>query len=164
MTSDQRVLLATDGAFVNEAEIRNADGSHLKIKLRGERVIVRLLDRGSRNAPGHSYRVVPPGTLPIPTTTPTLMLLGSPFVAGKSSVSVSVQVTWSLSLLVSVRLKAILGDITEEYAYRRKRLSESKALVWLLTQIVCSIVPVVWQLLRYDFKEGMSAWRLWRSY
>jgi len=51
MKSEGKVFLANDGAFVNEAEIRNPDGSHLKIKLTGDLLIVRVLDRGSRNKP-----------------------------------------------------------------------------------------------------------------
>jgi hypothetical protein len=163
ITSERKVLLATDGEFVKEADIRNPDGSRFKIKLRGERVIVRLLDRGCKNAPGNRFCVIPPGKTPVPTAEPTLFLLSPPFQAGKTSVSVQVQVTWSLTLLISVRLRSIIGDIIEEYGEKRKRMGASRAVVWLLIQSVCSVRPVFWQMLRYDLNAGISAWKLWRS-
>jgi hypothetical protein len=51
MTSEGKILFANDGAFVNECEIRNPDGSHLKIKLREDLLVIRVLDRGSQNKP-----------------------------------------------------------------------------------------------------------------
>jgi hypothetical protein len=160
MTSERKVLLATDGEFVNEVNIRNPDGSHFKIKLRGERVIVRLLDRGCQNAPGNRLCVIPPGKTPVPTAEPMLFFL---FQAGKTSFSAQVQVTWSLTLLISVRLRSIIGDIVEEYAEKRKRIGPSRAVVWLLIQALGSAIPITWQILRYDLHAGLSAWKLWRG-
>jgi len=164
MTSEGKILLGNDGAFVNEAEITNPDGSHLKIKLRGDLLIVRVLDRGSRNKPGMRSSFVVSSDIPMPTTETTLIVVLAPPLRGRTaSVSVRVQVTWSFTLLISVRLRSIIGDLVEEYDEKRPRLNKSEAFVWFLRQAVGSILPIVWQMIRYDLSNGLSAWRLWRS-
>src|SRR5690242_10042770 len=151
MKSEGKILLANDGAFVNECEIRNADGSRLKIKLRGDLAVVRVLDRGSENKPTmRSSFVVSPHT-PTPTTDPTLIVVTAPPSRGRTaSVSVRFQVTWSFTLLVSVRLRSIIGDLLEEYVERRQRLNKIEAFVWLFSQVLFSLMPIVWQMIRYD--------------
>jgi hypothetical protein len=163
MTSEGKVLLSADGAFVDEAEVRTPDGSRLKLKLRGGRVIVRVLEKGSLNQTNGRLLLVKPGRVPAPTAEPTIILLDSPIQAGKSSGSVQFQVTWSLTLLVSVRLRNILGDFTEEYVEKRKRLGKSASIFWFANQSARSILPIVWQVMRHDLSDGLSAWRLWRS-
>jgi hypothetical protein len=164
MKSEETILFANDGAFVNECEIRNPDGSRLKIKLRGGLLVVRVLDRGSQNNPSmRSSFVVSPHN-PTPTTDPTLILVTDPPLRGRTaSVSVRVQVTWSFTLLVSVRLRSIIGDLLEEYVEKRRRLNKIEAFVWLFSQALLSLLPIVWQMIRYDVSSGWSAWRLWRS-
>lgn len=164
MTSEGKVLLSNDGAFVNECEIRNSDGSHLKIKLRGDLLVVRVLDRGSQNKPTMraSFLVYP--HTPTPTTDPTIIVVHAAPIRGQtSSFSMRVQVTWSFTLLASVRLRSIIGDLVEEYVERRLRLNRTEAFVWLFTQALFSLLPIVWQMIRYDVSNGWSAWRLWRS-
>lgn len=164
MKSEGKILLAHDGAFVNECDITNSDGSHLRIKLRGDLLVVRVLDRGSKDKPAmRSTFVVSPHT-PTPTTDPTLIVVTAPPLRGQTaSVSVRVQVTWSFTLLVSMRLRSIIGDLCEEYRERGPDLNKTSAFIWLLNQLLFSLLPVVWQIIRYDISNGWSAWRLWRS-
>lgn len=164
MKPEGKILLAHDGAFVNECELKNSDGSHLKIKLRGDLLVVRVLDRGSQNKPTmRTSFFVSPHT-PKAATESTLIVVTAPPLRGQTkSVSVRVQVTWSFTLLVSVRLRSIIGDLVEEYVERRLCLNKPAAFVWLFNQALFSLLPIVWQITRYDASNGWSAWRLWRS-
>ncbi len=163
MATIGKILLEKNGVFIDEAEINNADGSHLKIKLTKNRLLVRVLNRGSKNQPSSTFKLVPFGH-PVPRyhSEATLLML-PPTYQGKSSVSVQVIVTWSFTLLVTVRVRDMVGDLTEEFAQKRSRLSKLKAIIWLINQSLNSIAPLVWQIARYDTHAGLAAWRTWRT-
>jgi len=164
MATVGKILLEKNGAFIDEAEIRKADGSHFKIKLKDNRLLVRVLDRGSQNQPSSAYKIVPSGQ-PVPRYHPeaTLLMLSQSH-HGKSSVSVQVIVTWSFTLLVTDRVRNMVGDLTEEFAEKRSGLSKVAAMIWLLNQSLNSIGPIIWQIIRYDSCAGLTAWRTWRSW
>jgi hypothetical protein len=79
-------------------------------------------------------------------------------------VCVQVIVTWSFTLLVTVRVSDMVGDLTEEFAEKRSRLGGFKAVIWLIDQSLNSIGPLVWQIARHDLYAGLIAWRAWRSF
>jgi hypothetical protein len=164
MKTDGNLLLEMNGKFIDEAEIKNPDGSHLKIKLKGNNVLVRVLNRGAHNQPSSCWQLVLPGQpFPKSHSEPTLLMLLQPQ-DGKLSVSAKVIVTWAFTPLITARLEAMVGDLSEEYAERRERLCKTKALIWILTQSLSSIVPLIWQIARYDSCAGVTAWKTWRSF
>jgi hypothetical protein len=158
------MLIEEGGAFVNEAEIIDpVNESHLKIKLVRGRLYVRVLKRSLDVKPSIPHVLLMPGTsLSGSSTVPRLVVQFPPFVDDESStVKLQFVVTWSALLCVSFRLRILMGDLIEEFGQKRLKMSTHKARRWMLKQIARSIMPVCWQILRYDLIPGLKSWLLW---
>jgi hypothetical protein len=157
------VFIEEDGIFVRQAEIKDPlEGSHLKIKLSSGVVIVRVLNRRPGVAPSFEMRFLSSGArLGGRSSKARLVVWMPPFVNGETNGAVPFLVTWSFALCVSFRVKAIVGDLAEEYAQKRLSLGKSTARIWLSKQILGSIGQAIWQILRYDLRTGLNGWRVW---
>ena len=157
------VLIEEDGVLVNEAEIIDPlTESHLKIKLVRGRVYVRVVKRRLDVGPRIDHTVLLPGqSLSGNSTRPRLVVRFPPLVGDESTVKVEFLVTWSPALLISFRLRILLGDLVEEYGDKRSRMGTQGARLWLLNQVARSIVPVCWQIIRYDLIPSAKSWLLW---
>jgi hypothetical protein len=157
------IFLEKDGILVNQVEIRNpSDGSHCKVKLIGGKVIMRMLVGGSGTGPSIPVQAVLPGhEVRGSNGKARLILLLPPPKNGKIEASFPIFVTCSLNMAVSRRLRNILGDIVEEYAYWKLRRGKSRAKMWLTRQVLGSIGPIIWQIVRYDLRTGLNGWKVW---
>jgi hypothetical protein len=157
------ILLEKGGVLINRVEIKNpSDGSHCKVRIREGRVVMRMLDGGSGSGPSIGIEAVLPGhQVSESKGEARLILLLPPFKNGKVQASFPFVVTCSLTMAVSRRLKNIVGDFIEEYSDRRREFGKSHASIWLIGQMLRSVGPIVWQIVRYDLRTGLNGWKVW---
>lgn len=157
------VFIEEEGVFVRQAEIKDPiKGSHLKLKLSPRVVVVRVLNRQANVAPSFEMVFLLSGEgLKGTSSKARLIICMPPFVDGEAKGAVPFLITWSFALSVSFRVKAIWGDLAEEYAQKRRIFGKTTARIWLSKQVVASIGPLIWQILRYDLRTGLYGWKVW---
>jgi hypothetical protein len=157
---DAKVLLEQAGNLVRKVEIVDpSTGCRFKVKTRQGRVIIRLLHSDSTQW-SISARAVLPGHPMSKSTKPTVILLPK-LANGIFEVGAPFVTTYSFALAVSLRTKNIIGDLFEGHTQVQLSYGNKRAIRWLVMQVIGSIAPVSWQIVRYDVIACLRDWLLW---
>jgi hypothetical protein len=161
MTSEsESVAIEHLGNLMNQVAIKDSlNGCRLKLKLKSGRVVIRVLHSPSVQWSFNAQAILPGAPLP-KSNKPTLLFFPT-LSNGLFQAEVPIILTYSLPLMVSVRMKTIVGDLVESHTQLRLRAGASKANRWLIKQVLSSMGPVVWQIARYDLLALVRDWLIW---
>lgn len=161
ITEEPRVLLEQAGNLVRKVEtIELSTGCRFKVKLKQERVIIRLLHSGSIEWAISTKAVLPGQPFGVSADKPTVIFLPT-LLNGIYEVEVPFVTTYSFALAVSLRLKSIVGDLIEGYNQFPICFGNNRAGLWVIKQLMGSAAPIVWQIVRYDVTTCLRDWLLW---
>lgn len=139
-TARAQVLLERDGVLVNEVEIKDATtGSHFKVTITPERVIMRVFKYGSRGKPNIMGRILLPGENRLKSAGGVRLLLKLP-----DELSFPIQFSFPFAVTNSLKLRIVTawrymhGDLLEEYAELKLKGGVIKARMWYWKQILIS--------------------------
>lgn len=161
MTSaSARVCIEHEGNLVNQVAINDSsNGCSFKLKLKTGRVVIRVFRSPSVQWSLRIQAILPDA--PLPSSDKPILLFFPRLSDGQFHAEVPIIVTYSLALMVSLRLEAIVGDLVESHTQLRLGAGVIRANLWLLKQVISSSGSLLWQLVRYDLLASLRDWLIW---